>query len=94
MLKFENVAKVGDVIRAYDFKPCQGRDDAFVEGVVESVNNTEMGYTAYKITVTADKFRSFETEPTKQNRVGKIVFVPYQVDFMEYDYRVINMSEV
>jgi hypothetical protein len=28
MLKFEKVAKVGDVIRAYDFKPCAGRDDA------------------------------------------------------------------
>ena len=28
MLKFEGIAKVGDVIRAYDFAPCAGRDDA------------------------------------------------------------------
>jgi hypothetical protein len=38
MLKFENIAKVGDVIRAYDFAPCAGRDDAFIEGVVEQAN--------------------------------------------------------
>ena len=36
MLKFENIAKIGDVIRAYDFAPCAGRDDAFVEGIMES----------------------------------------------------------
>jgi len=34
MLKFTGVAKVGDIIRAYDFKPCAGRDDAFIEGDV------------------------------------------------------------
>ena len=93
MLKFENIAKVGDVIRAYDFKPCQGRDDAFVEGVVESVNNTEMGFKAYKITVTADKFiGDVETTASPDNRIGKIMFVPYEVDFMEYDFRVVNLS--
>ena len=94
MLKFEGVAKVGDVIRAYDFKPCQSRGDAYVEGVVESVNNTEMGFKAYKITVTADKFiGDVETTKSPDNRIGKIMFVPYEVDFMEYDFRVVNLSK-
>ena len=35
MMKFENIAKVGDYIRAYDFKPCRGREDAYIEGIVE-----------------------------------------------------------
>ena len=38
MLKFERVATVGDIIRAYDFKPMAGRDDAFIEGIVENAN--------------------------------------------------------
>jgi hypothetical protein len=93
MLKFEKVAKVGDTIRAYDFKPCAGRDDAFIEGIVEQTNCTEPGFMSYKITVTADKFVKFETKANKKNRIGKIMFVPYQTSFMEFDFRVINLSE-
>ena len=92
MLKFEGVAKVGDMIRAYDFAPCAGRDDAFIEGVVEQANCNEPGFNCYKITVTADKFHKFETKPNKKNRVGKIMFVPHQTSFMEFDFRVINLS--
>ena len=86
-------AKVGDIIRAYDFKPMAGRDDAFVEGIVENANCYEPGYHCFKITVTADKFEKYETKANKRNRVGKIVFVPHQTSFMEYAGRVINLSE-
>ena len=93
MLKFENIAKIGDVIRAYDFKPCAGRDDAFVEGIVEQANCNESGFNSYKVTVTVDKFKKYETKASPRNRVGKIVFVPHQTSFMEFDFRVINLSE-
>jgi hypothetical protein len=93
MLKFENIAKVGDVIRAYDFKPCAGRDDAFIEGIVEQANCNEPGFNCYKITVTADKFKKYETKASPRNRVGQIMFVPHQTSFMEFDFRVINLSE-
>jgi hypothetical protein len=91
-MKFTNIAKAGDVIRAYDFAPCAGRDDAFIEGIVENPNCTEPGYSCFKVTVTADKFEKFETTPHEENRVGRIVFVPHQVQFMEFDFRVINLS--
>ncbi len=94
MLKFANIAKVGDVIRAYDFAPCAGRDDAFIEGVVEQANCNEPGYNCYKVTVTADKFQKYETKANKKNRVGKIVFVPHQTSFMEFDFRVVNLSRI
>jgi hypothetical protein len=94
MLKFENVAKVGDVIRAYDFKPCAGRDDAFIEGVVENANCTEPGFNSFKVTVTADKFEKYETKANKKNRIGQIVFVPHQTSFMEFDFRIVNLSKV
>jgi hypothetical protein len=94
MLKFENVATVGDIIRAYDFKPCAGRDDAFIEGVVIDANNNEQGFKAFKVKVTADKFLKFETEASKDNRIGLEMFVPMETSFMEFDFRIINMSKV
>jgi hypothetical protein len=94
MLKFEGIAKVGEIIRAYDFKPCAGRDDAFIEGIVEQANCYEAGYNAYKITVTVDKFKKYETKANPRNRVGQIVFVPHQTSFSEFNFRVINLSKI
>ena len=92
MLKFEGIATVGDIIRAYDFKPMAGRDDAFIEGVVIDANNNEQGYKAFKVKVTVDKFKKYETKVTARNRVEQIAFVPFQTSFMEFDFRVINLS--
>ena len=83
------IVKTGDVIRSYDFKPMVGREDCFVEGVVERMTN-EQGYDAYKITVTKDSWSDAEDK----GRVGKIVYVPVQVSFMEYAGRVINLSRI
>jgi hypothetical protein len=94
MLKFQNVAKVGDIIRAYDFKPCAGRDDAFIEGIVIDDNNNESGFKSFKVEVTADKFLKHETKANKDNRVGAIMYVPFETSFMEFDFRVINLSKV
>jgi hypothetical protein len=94
MLKFENVANTGDYIRAYDFKPMKGREDAYIEGTVLGVS-TENGYKAFKIKVEADKFGSeIETVEFEGNRVGKIFFVPMETSFMEYDARIINLSNI
>lgn len=87
-MKFEKIAEVGNVIRAYDFKPMNGRPDCFVEGIVEAVRDTSQYFNAYRIKVTKDQFGD---EPG--NRVGKIVFVPHEVSFMEYDARIINLSK-
>jgi len=47
---------------------------------------------AYKITVTADKFiADVETIKTQDNRLGQIVFVPHEVSFMEFDFRVLKL---
>ena len=81
--------KIGDVIRSYDFKPMVGREDCFVEGVVERETN-EQGYDAYKITVTKDSW----SDASDKGRVGKIVFVPKIVSFSEFPGRVINLSRI
>jgi hypothetical protein len=91
-MKHSNKAVIGDVIRAYDFAPMAGRGDAYVEGIVENDRCSEPGYLAYKITVTADKFiADVETIKTPDNRIGEIVFVPHEVSFMEFDFRVVKL---
>jgi hypothetical protein len=86
MLKFANIAKVGDTIRAYDFKPMLGREDCFVEGRVVKIDNK--GYDCFVIEVTKDSWSDAEDK----GRVGKQVFVPFEVSFMEFDARVMNLS--
>ena len=92
MLKFEKLATVGDVIRAYDFKPMYGRSDCFIEGKVISITE-ERGYKAYKVECINDFFDGKFRKGARSSRVGKNVYVPMEVDFMEYDARVINLSK-
>lgn len=84
MLKYENVAKVGDLIRAYDFKPMAGRDDVYVEGVVIGINDND-GYKAFVIVCTKDS--------SPADRYAEIVYVPMEVSIMEFDGRVVNLLE-
>jgi hypothetical protein len=91
MLKFANIAQVGQTIRAYDFKPMVGREDCYVEGVVTKVHNQV--YDCFVITVTKDVFKGEVQPKGEQSRVGHEVSVPHQVSFMEYDARIINLSE-
>jgi len=90
-LKFEKAAFVGDIIRAYDFKPMVGRSDCFVEGKVIDITE-ERGYKAFKIECTADFFDGKYRKGVRSSRVAKTVFVPLEVSFMEYDARIINLS--
>ena len=90
MLKFAKIAKVGEVIRAYDFKPMVGREDCFVEGVVTRIE--KKGYDCFVIQVTKDVFGGEVQPKGEHSRVGHEVSVPFQVSFMEYDARVLNLS--
>jgi hypothetical protein len=87
--------ELNDVIRSYDFKPMVGRNDCFVEGKVIDRNAVrECGYNAYKIEVSRD-FYDGENQPAGElSRVGKTVFVPWRVSFMEYQGRIINLSRI
>jgi hypothetical protein len=90
MLKNARLASVGDVIRSYDFKPMVGREDCFVEGKVVDARNTENGFDAFKILVSKEVFSG---EKVTDHLVGKYVYVPHEVSFMEYDGRILNLSK-
>ena len=85
MLKFENIANVGDRIRSFDFKPLAGRPESFIEGVVTGITE-EQGYKAFKVQCT------FDTTTGKFSRVGLVIFVPMEVSMMEYNGRVVNIT--
>lgn len=82
----------GDVIRGYDFKPMVGREDCYVEGEVIDSGDTTQGYQAYKIRVTKDVFGGEVLAEGEHSRVGRTVYIPWRVSFMEYQGRVMNLS--
>ena len=80
MLKFESVAKVGEYIKAMDFRPMENRDDSFVIGKI----------------LREDYRGGFVIEcrfDTEGQRVGEEVFVPFEMSFMEHDERAQYVSE-
>ena len=92
-MKAEKFAK-NDVIRSYDFKPMYGRPDCFVEGTVLEMTN-EPGYEAIKIRVLVDQFdgKRFD-ERGRGSRVGEVILVPVEVQFMEYPGRIMNLTRI
>lgn len=83
MLKFENVAEVGDSVKAYDFQPRDGYPDRFLVGKVTAKGKTPLGFAGYTVTV---------TESTIPNRVGEEMFVPFGMVFDEWDGRVSKVA--
>ena|ERR1039457_2333412 len=91
-LKFEDVAKVGDTIRAYDFEPMEGRTDYFVEGVVlevhNRVSNTFRWGGSYEYTIACSRDSGAQG---KWSRVGDKVFVPMETTF-DWDGRITKIE--
>ena len=87
--RYENVAKVGDRVRSYDFRD---KDNCFVEGVVTEKNtNGKYSYACFVITVDCD---CWEGKVTKsKGRVGQPTYVPMQLAYGEYDRRVVNVGK-
>lgn len=81
-----------DTIRAYDFKPCVGRGDCYVEGEIVSLEKPECDYHYYLINVTAD-ISCGEVSEQRYSRVGNLVKVPMYTS-NDYPGRVINLSRI
>jgi hypothetical protein len=88
------IVKTGDVIRSYDFKPMVGRPDCYVEGKVVEQGLLKCGYDAYLIKVTYDSWNEDSDGVKIKGRVGKNVFVPMEVSYMDFPGRVMNLSRI
>lgn len=88
--KFEGF-KVGDEIKAYDFKPpATSQDDMdgdhyYAIGVIEEIDVMEQGALCYRVRVTMDM-----CAPVGDRR---IILVPYEVMLLEWDGRVTLVEE-
>jgi hypothetical protein len=82
MLKFENLANVGDRIRSYDF---MGNREAFIEGVVVAkgeIKHPTQGFVLYEgYTIAIDR------DGAEFGREGDEGYVPFETS-LEYDNRV------
>ena len=81
MLKYENLANVGDVIRGYDFMGSKG---AYIEGKVIAKGEVHDGkgryiFNGYTIIV--------ETDGAEFGREGEEAYIPFETT-MDYDGRV------
>lgn len=86
-LKYTTLAKKGDMIRAYDFKPSPSRPACYIEGVVLETKSPDVPWAAYKVQVTKQVFAGQESSGGPH----VISYVPHQV-LMEYDNRVTKME--
>jgi len=82
MLKYQNLAAVGDRIRAYDFR---GMKDAFIEGVIIDKGPIKNEQGAYLL------FNGYTIEIDKDGagfgREGDLGYIPFETS-MDYDDRV------
>lgn len=82
-MSYQDVAKVGQIIRAYDFRPMPSREDCYVEGIVLDVGYiSEFNFYGYTIKGTKDTMAEGE-----YTRVGELVYVPFKT-FMDFEGRV------
>jgi len=91
-LRHEGYA-VGDLVRAWDFKPAEDRRDRFVDGrIVEVLDVDGMlargfePYRAYRIQVYRDS--AFPETPRPE------IFAPLEVTFLEWPERIQYLAEV
>ena len=91
MLKYQNVAKVGDRIRAFDFKD---NPDCYVEGKVYYVDlSTEQGFKCFHIIVENDVWSNppHPLYPRNGSRIGYTFFVPMHLT-SDWDGRVVKLA--
>ena len=94
MLKFEGVAKVGEFIKAMDFRPYEGHDDTFVIGKVIEKGHlyVDCAFSGRKIPL----YKGYTIEcvyDTEGERVRREINVPFEVGMVDWDDRVQYVSE-
>ena len=78
MLKYENLANVGDTIRSYDF---MGNREAFIEGTIIDKGWMPNGALGYTIQIEKDGIQE------QFGREGDVGYVAFETS-LEYDRRV------
>ena len=94
MLKFEGVAKVGEFIKAMDFRSYEDRDDMFVIGKVIEKGRlfVDCAFSDRKVYL-YDGYTIECVYDTEGDRVTREINVPFEVGMADWDDRVQYVSE-
>lgn len=92
MLKFENTAEVGDLIRAYDFEPMPDRPDAYVTGWVETKGPIFVEIEEGREVYVCDGYTIRCQYDTNGSREGIKVHVPFETSMCDFDGRIENLT--
>ena len=84
MLKFEGKFKVGQYVRAYDFKPICGREESYIEGTIVGEEHGQCSF--YKVRVDKNVFDGKENN----NRVDYHMYVAMEIS-NDYDHRIFEL---
>ena len=82
--KFEGF-KVGDRIKAMDFRASEGRTERYVIGTIEEADFMYQGAICYRIRV--------DTDTAAPAGARQIVMVPYEIFLLEFNDRVTLVEE-
>lgn len=93
MLKFENTAQIGDMIRAYDFEPIEGREEHYVTGrvIAKGPIFTPVGIDGEERYV-CEGYTIVTQYDTGGTREGFNVYVPFEMGMTDFDGRVENLT--
>ena len=92
MLKFENVAEVGDLIRAYDFEPMPDRPDHYVTGWVEKKGPIFVEIEEGREIYVCDGYTIHCQYDTNGSREGIKIHVPFETSMRDFDNRIENLT--
>ena len=97
MLKFESVAEVGQIIKAFDFRPMTDRPDSYLVGEVLEKGEiwAKPHYTSPRKVFMCEGYTIFVKDSVTGSvehdieRVGRIMYVPFEMSgSSEFDNRV------
>ena len=92
MLKFENTAEIGDLIRAYDFEPMADRPDTYVTGWVEAKGPIFVEFVDGSKRYICDGYTIHCQYDTEGRREGEKIHVPFEMGFTDFDARIKNLT--
>ena len=102
MLKFENTAEVGDVIKAFDFRPMpeyakEDYPDSYLTGLVTAKGPIYQEFEGRKVYVCEGYtvkvlFSETRDEEFDKMRQGTEMFVPFEMSITDFDGRVTKFA--
>ena len=92
MLKFENTAEIGDLIRAYDFEPMPDRPDTYVTGWVKEKGAIFAEIDGVERYICDGYTILCQYDTGHGAREGFNVYVPFEMGFTDFDGRVENLT--